>query len=299
VTLKEGAPHGYLKDQLTLVTNDANFRTARVPIPIEGIITAPISVRPLPLLLGTVPAGQSITRPLVMQSITPFKVVRVQCSDPRFQFRLPATVQSVQLIPVTFAAGDVPGNVDQVIHIETDASSAAAVDVPVQARVIAPATTVREESGDPGRPGGNSGTVLGARNDSGWGPSHDEPGARPSGTAAEAPLPAPRVQSPVPATRGAPVVESPAAGKKGAAETDRSSPGLAAGKWNSPGWQTLPPGARPSAGVPAVAPAAINPPFANRAPANDPAASGTPNATKHPPLPWDSSSPSSSPSQSP
>jgi hypothetical protein len=164
--------------------------------------------------------------------------------------------------------------------------------VPVQARVIAPPTTVREESGEPGKAGGNSGAVLGARNDSGWGPSHDEPGPRPSGTAADAPLPAPRVQSPVPATRGAPVVESPATGKKGAAEADRSSPGLTAGKWYSSGLQTLPPGARPSAAVPPVAPAAINPPYANPAPANNPAPSGTPNApgAKHPPLPWDGSS---------
>jgi hypothetical protein len=146
VSLKESMPAGYLKDQLILVTNDTDAYSSRVPVAIEGVILPSISVRPSPLLMGVATTGQLVTKTLVVQSHAPFRVVNVWCSDPRFKFRKPDAPQSLQLIPVIFAAGDAPGAVEQIIHIQTDGK--AAMDVPVQVRVV-PNLTVNDEAAGP------------------------------------------------------------------------------------------------------------------------------------------------------
>ena len=94
VKLKANAPAGYIQDQLFLVTNDKDQRSARVPVAVEGVISQALSVRPSPLLLGVVEAGQPVTRPLVIQGKTPFRITSVRSSDPRFQCKLPEGAKS-------------------------------------------------------------------------------------------------------------------------------------------------------------------------------------------------------------
>ena len=98
--------------------------------------------------MGVANAGQTVTKMLVVQGHIPFRVVSVHCSDPRFKFRTPGASQSLQLIPVTFVAGDVTGAVEQVIRIETDNAAKAVMDVPVQVRVL-PGATVQAETPAP------------------------------------------------------------------------------------------------------------------------------------------------------
>ena len=135
VKLAETTPAGYLKDQLVLVTNDLNSQTARVPVPIEGVVIAAITASPSPLPMGVVDVGQSVTKQLVVQSKTPFKVVRVQCSDPRFRFGVSESSQKLHLIPVTFTATGAAGNVSDRLRIETDVSNSKPLEVSVQVRV--------------------------------------------------------------------------------------------------------------------------------------------------------------------
>jgi hypothetical protein len=147
VSLKENAPAGYLRDQLILVTNDTNPFNSRVPVPLEGIIVPSISVRPSPLLMGVANSGHSVTKTLVVQGHLPFRILDVRCSDPRFKFGKPPLAQSLQLIPVTFAAGEATGAIERVIHIETDNSGKPTVDVAVQVRVVPGATAQLETPG--------------------------------------------------------------------------------------------------------------------------------------------------------
>ena len=46
IELKNDMPAGYLKDYVILVTNDLNPDAARVPIAVEGLVLAPLSVKP-------------------------------------------------------------------------------------------------------------------------------------------------------------------------------------------------------------------------------------------------------------
>jgi hypothetical protein len=194
VALRADTPAGYIKDQLVLVTNDTNERTARVPVPVEAAVTPGLTVRPSPLMLGVVNTGESVTKHLVAQSQTPFRVTGVRCSDPRFRFEVPSGAKSLHLIPVTFAAGPRAGNVNEVIHIQTD-SAGSAFDVNVSVRVVDPHAAAL-----PGTPE--------------WMPSSDKPQGKP------ADKPKPGVSVPLP------VAGSPSSVAKPTLPTPPSSPSL-------------------------------------------------------------------------
>jgi len=122
VTLLADAPAGYVQDHLTLITNDFNSRSAQVPVAVEGVVVAPVSVRPSPLLLGVTETGGAAKGRLVVQGQTPFRITAVRSSDPRFECAAPEGAKPVHLIPVTFTAGDRPGELSARIEIQTDTS---------------------------------------------------------------------------------------------------------------------------------------------------------------------------------
>ncbi len=88
VKLKPDAPPGYIRDQLMLVTNDIDPHAARVPVVVEGLVAAALTVRPSPLMMGVVEAGQPVTRNLVVQGRTPFRILAVRSADDRFQCKV-------------------------------------------------------------------------------------------------------------------------------------------------------------------------------------------------------------------
>jgi len=137
VTLAADAPAGYIHDHLTLVTNDFNPRTARVPLSVEGVVVPAISVRPSPLLLGVVDAGGTAKGRLVVHGKTPFRITAVRTSDPRVKCTPPAPTEAktVHLIPVTFTAETKPGELSANIEIQTGAT-ADPLTVSVHVRVM-------------------------------------------------------------------------------------------------------------------------------------------------------------------
>ena len=134
VTLKADAPAGYVRDHVFLVTNDFNAQAARVPVAVDGAVAAALTVRPLPMMMAE--AGQAVTRNLVVEGQTPFRITGAACDDPRVKLTAPAEAKTVHVIPVTFTADDKPGKVKCTIHIQTDLGNAAPVDVPLQAEIV-------------------------------------------------------------------------------------------------------------------------------------------------------------------
>ena len=109
VTLAGNAPPGYIRDQFYLVTNDANPLAVRVPVPVEGVVQAAIAAHPSPLYMGTVEAGKSITRQLVVSGTAPFRIVHVESTNPRFRCTVPTVAGALHLLPVTFDGGTASG----------------------------------------------------------------------------------------------------------------------------------------------------------------------------------------------
>jgi hypothetical protein len=87
-------------------------------------------------MLGLVQVKRAVTRPLVVQGNTPFRIVVIRCDDPRFKFTTPTAANTMHLIPVTFTADAAPGKVSGVIHIETDQSAGRSLNVPAQVQVV-------------------------------------------------------------------------------------------------------------------------------------------------------------------
>jgi len=132
--LKPTTPAGYIKDEVYLITNDLSRQTARVPVPVEGVVVPSITMRPAPLIFGLVASGQSSTKHLVVQGQKAFKVLKVECDDPRLTLAAPSAASAVHVIPVTFTAGSLLGTANPTIHISTEGGT---LEVQVQVRVVA------------------------------------------------------------------------------------------------------------------------------------------------------------------
>lgn len=119
VRLKDNAPSGYFQDQLTLVTDDQQSKT--IPLMVRGSVTPAISVSPTSLLLGVLEPGEKVTKNLVVKGKQPFKIECIDCGgNDKLEFKLPAEGEkNVYVIPVTFTAGESPGEFSQKITIKT------------------------------------------------------------------------------------------------------------------------------------------------------------------------------------
>jgi hypothetical protein len=86
-----------------------------------------------------VPPGGSITRTLIVNGKEAFQILRVDCSDKRFQCVPPAGKENVHRIPVTFtaAADQKAGHVKTTVRIATDAPGKATLEVVVNVDVAA------------------------------------------------------------------------------------------------------------------------------------------------------------------
>jgi len=150
VRLKEHAPAGFIKDQLTVVTNDSRRESQRFPLYVEGRITPEISVTPETLVLGNVIAGQPVTRKVVVRGKKPFRVIDVNCGDDCFSFHADEGAKEVHLVEITFRPGDDPGPIKVPVRITTDRGENRGATLTVSAEVIAapiPAQAQVEDDG--------------------------------------------------------------------------------------------------------------------------------------------------------
>jgi hypothetical protein len=174
VNLARDAKPGYSRDELYLVTNDSNPRAQRVPIQVEALVLAPVTVHPSPLIMGTIAAGKletPIMRPLLVRGQAPFSITNVESSDPRFRCEVPKDSATIQRLPVNFLGAETPGKVSTRLRIHTTAS-AEPVEADVSIDLTAPGenatsptsagSSKEDKSVDPifGPPGTASRTVL-------------------------------------------------------------------------------------------------------------------------------------------
>jgi len=134
VRLKTDAPLGYLKDQLTIVTNDAQL--ARIPLDVEGKVESEVTVSPTPLVFGEVKAGQRVTKPVVVRGTRPFRITEVECED-CFEVQKPEEAKTFHLLRVTFNAHK-PGDIASKIRIKTDLGADVVPAIPAYAHIIEP-----------------------------------------------------------------------------------------------------------------------------------------------------------------
>jgi hypothetical protein len=123
VRLKDGAPAGFIKDRLTLVTNDSSGQ--KIPLYVEGRVLPALTVSPAALFLGELKPGQQATKTIIVHGKKPFKVAAIECEDKNFQFKTDDQTATLHKIPVTYTAGKTAGRISRTIHIKTDSGATA------------------------------------------------------------------------------------------------------------------------------------------------------------------------------
>jgi hypothetical protein len=123
VRLLSTAPVGYVKDELTLVTNDK--RTPELILAVEGHVTAALSVSPSPLYMGIVRPGEKVTKQLIVRGKQAFRVVDVVCNGDCFAATAGREARRTHVIPIMFTAPNKSGKVSREITIETDQGQSA------------------------------------------------------------------------------------------------------------------------------------------------------------------------------
>ena len=119
VRLDPKAPPGYINEHLMLTTSDSRNS---IPVPVEGVVQAGLTVSPSQLMLGVVQPGQKVTKQIVVRGKKPFTIVSISADGEGFEFDTSKAKQpkTLHLIPMTYTAGKAPGSVTKSIRIETD-----------------------------------------------------------------------------------------------------------------------------------------------------------------------------------
>jgi len=138
VGLKENAPTGYFKEQVVVRTDDADQKTARIPLTVDGLVVPSVSVNPAVLMLGVVKPGETVSKNLVVSGPKPFQIVDVAGPDSQFRFTPRRTGEKLHVIVVQFTAADRPGRISGKIRIKTDVAGASELEVAVDGQVAAP-----------------------------------------------------------------------------------------------------------------------------------------------------------------
>ncbi len=106
--LKPSAPLGALREQVMLVTDDAD---PYVPMLVTARVEADITVATPDVAMGVVYPGNEKTVNVVIRGKKPFSIDKVECESERelFKVRLPQAPKTVHIIPLTFSPPEDPG----------------------------------------------------------------------------------------------------------------------------------------------------------------------------------------------
>jgi hypothetical protein len=121
VKLNPSLPAGYVKDQLTVVTNDSRPENQRIPLIVTGHIRPEFTVMPELLVLGELAPGAEKTKKIIVRGPEPFKITDVTCGENDcFTFKKDDDSRTIHTVEVTFRASDNPGKLQTPIRILTD-----------------------------------------------------------------------------------------------------------------------------------------------------------------------------------
>lgn len=137
-TLQPTVVTGYLKDQITLITNDTPPQT--IPISVVANIQGAISATPSIINLGRIKPGQTITRPSLIhvRSSSPFTLGKVSATSPELEAAEAQPGDSADhILNLTLKAPTSPGPYHAILKIETGVPEEPPAQIKVFATVAA------------------------------------------------------------------------------------------------------------------------------------------------------------------
>ncbi|MCA9106904.1 MAG: DUF1573 domain-containing protein [Planctomycetales bacterium] len=125
---------GFVNGEIELLTNDANYE--KVPLSVTARVSSAVSVSPSPLVLGRIVSGENATKKAVLRGDTEFRILSATCGDPRVTVEVPSETKTLQMLPITFSAGEELGPIEFEVVIETDQSELGPIKLMGQAEVV-------------------------------------------------------------------------------------------------------------------------------------------------------------------
>ena len=112
VVVKGSTPLGELRDQLTLVTDDAG--NPFIPVLVEGRVEAEYVVTDI-VAFGNLAPGEKKTMNVVVRGKNPFLIEKIESENTTglFEIRLPQEAKKLHVVPLTLVAPTEPGAVDE------------------------------------------------------------------------------------------------------------------------------------------------------------------------------------------
>lgn len=110
VQLADNAPEGALREQLRLVTDDAN--NPYIPVPVAAVVEPDIVIATPSIALGDLKAGVEKQVRLVIRGRKPFSIDKIECESDLecFKVKLPADQKTVHVLPLTVTPPSKPGD---------------------------------------------------------------------------------------------------------------------------------------------------------------------------------------------
>lgn len=135
VELKPETPVGSMRDQITLVTDDA--KDPQVPLLVFGAVEADVTLTPDVLTFGTLSPGQTKTMNLVIRAKKPFTIQKIEREkgDDAFRVKLPEDAKPVHVLPITLVTPTEPGAFDEVFSINI-AGRSEAITFRAQGKIV-------------------------------------------------------------------------------------------------------------------------------------------------------------------
>jgi hypothetical protein len=118
-TLQPGISNGYFKDEITLVTNDANGPI--IPISVVANLQSAVSVTPSIINFGPVRPGQTVSKTVHVRSASAFGITRLASSRTDLEpTEAKTSPVADHLLNLTLKAPDAAGPYHAIVKIETD-----------------------------------------------------------------------------------------------------------------------------------------------------------------------------------
>jgi len=134
VATLEPTSAGYLKDIVTIVTNDTGTRT--VPVTVLAQIQSNLTLSPTMLSLGNLTPGQTIERKLVVRGNQPFKIVRIDGQTEDWSAESSEDSKTLHVVTIRYKAADAAeGTVQHRFRIVTDLKGESPLDAFAVAKV--------------------------------------------------------------------------------------------------------------------------------------------------------------------
>lgn len=118
-TVNPSAPAGYLREEITLSTNDPE--SPSIPVSVTAIVQPAVTVAPAVLNLGRLKPGQEIQKIVMVKGAQPFRVTGASSLRPELSAATPAgDAKPFHTMTVTVRAPHTSGPYNAVLEIATD-----------------------------------------------------------------------------------------------------------------------------------------------------------------------------------